>query len=90
MLNELETKLEMERARGELHQRAWEQTVKPFFESKESELFDMFIDCPTSEKEMLLDIKLQLNVLKALRINFESYIETGHMAATQLGERNDH
>ena len=90
MLDEKETRLEVERARGEIHERAWEQTVKPFFEEKEAELFDAFIDCPTSEKEMLMDLKLQLNVLKAMKIHFESYIDTGRMAATQLGDRNDH
>jgi len=90
VLDNKEAQLELERARGELHQRSWSETVEPFFESKEQELFEAFVDCPTSEKDTLIDLKMQLNVLKAMKVHFASYIETGHMASQQLGERNEH
>jgi hypothetical protein len=82
--------LETERAIGDQHARAWGHTIEPFFVDKEKHLFEAFCQCPTNNKEMLLDIKLQQNALTSLKEHFESFITTGQMAVRQLteGEEN--
>ena len=84
-------KFMFEMSQGETHRLAWKDTVEPFFEAKINELFTAFQQCGSSDKDLLFDIKLQLNVLNSLRVHFEDYIQTGQMAAIQLkGEGNGH
>ena len=87
MMNDKERqKLEVERAIGDQHQRAWENTIQPFFDNKMKELFDAFLTCDSGNKSMLFDLKLQLNALQSLEVHFKSFIETGKMASQTLNE----
>lgn len=74
---------------GEMHRAAWNETVLPFYQLKEHELFDAFCTAGTDNKELLIDIKMQHNVLKAMQASFESYIQTGQMAEKQLFEMKE-
>jgi hypothetical protein len=85
MINDNEKqRLETERAIGEMHQRAWEHSVQPFVEKKKAELFEAFVDHPSTDKDGLMLIKLQLNALASMGDEFESFINTGKLARQQL------
>jgi hypothetical protein len=78
--------LEQEKAKGEAHQRAYDNYVKPFFEAKEAELFEAFKYTPSTDTDALVMIRLQLNALEGLKTHFEHYIQTGRMAEATLTE----
>lgn len=80
--------LEFEAAKGEEYERAWESMVKPFFESKSAELYDVFINHPTTDRDGLTILKLQVNALHSLKDEFQSKIMSGKLARQQLGEEN--
>lgn len=80
--------LEFEAARGEQYDRAWKSMVEPFFESKSRELYDAFINHPTTDSNGLTILKLQVNALQSLKDEFESKIMSGKLARQQLGEEN--
>lgn len=82
----IRVKLELEATLGENHQRVWDTTVAPFFEAKEKELYQAFINLPISEKDSLVDIKMQQNVLRSLEDHFKHFINTGHLARKTLEE----
>lgn len=89
-MNQSQTdQLMFEMSKGEEHRHAWKVTVEPFFREKASELFSAFQQCASSDKDVLFDIKLQLNVLNSLETYFKDYIETGRMASIQLKEGSD-
>jgi hypothetical protein len=81
--------LEVEASKGEQAQRVWEYHVKPFFDAKNVELYEFFIESNTSSEKDLLLIKLQVNALQSLKDHFYSYITTGQMASKQLEEEKD-
>lgn len=76
--------LEVEQAKGEMYQRAFDSTVQPFISAKETELFDAFLNHPTSDTDGLVLIKLQLNVLTSMRDEFQSKINSGKLARQQI------
>ena len=76
--------LQVQQAKGEATARAWEEHVKPFVDAKEEELFDAFKRMPTTNKDDLLTIKMQANVLAMLEDHFKSLIDTGILARKQL------
>ena len=76
--------LEIEQAKGEMYQRAYDSTVQPFISAKEAELFDAFLNHPTSDTDGLVLIKLQLNVLTSMRDEFQSKINSGKLARQQI------
>ena len=78
--------LESEAAQCEAAGRAWHQYVEPFFIDKEAELFQAFKDINTTEKDDILLIKMQANVLAMLKDHFDSKINTGRMARHQISE----
>lgn len=91
MDNQTKHKLEVEQAVGEQHQHAWNELVLPFFEAKQAELYEAFMELPTSNTDGLTLIKLQMNSLLMMKNHFEEYINTGKIAKTQLlGEENGH
>jgi len=80
---------ETEQAIGEQHQRAWEFSVEPFIIRKQAELYQVFLDHPTTDTDGLVLIKLQINALQSLSDEFQSQINTGNLARKQLeGEEN--
>lgn len=83
------TKLELEQAQGEMHQRAWEHSVKPFVEAKQAELYDAFKEHNTTDTDGLMLIKMQTNALSSMADEFQSFINTGKLARQQLEEKND-
>lgn len=76
--------LELEVSRGAEHSHAWDNMVKPFFDSKEAELIAAFRACSSGDKDQLQLVKLQFNVLEGLKIHFMTFIQTGQMAKHQL------
>ena len=76
--------LEVEAAECEAAGRAWKQYVEPIFIEKEIELFEAFKDANTTQKDDILLIKMQANVLSIVKDHFESKINTGRLARTQL------
>ena len=78
--------LEVEAAQCEAAGRAWVQHVEPFFLNKEAELFEAFKDASTTNKDDILTIKMQANVLAMLKDHFDSLINTGKLARKQLEE----
>lgn len=83
------TKLELETSLGDNHQRIWDTTVAPFFEAKEKELYQAFINLPISQKDSLVDIKMQQNVLRSLEDHFKHFINTGQLARKTLEDDQD-
>jgi hypothetical protein len=89
MDDHVKAKMEVDQAKGESYQRAWEFIIEPFFDAKQLELYEAFFNMPTSNKEALVDIKLQVNSLMSLKDEIEHYINTGKLAKTALeGESN--
>ena len=62
MISPEKQRLEVERAIGEQHQRAWESTIEPFFIDKEKQIFDAFCNAD-SDRELIFNLKLQQSVL---------------------------
>ena len=83
-MNEQEVMLENEVAIGNEYKHAWETLVKPFFDKKQSELYEAFKDANTAAADHLLLIKLQCNALSALESEFKHYINTGTLAGNSL------
>lgn len=77
-------KLQVEAQKGEAAKMAWDHHVLPFFTEKESELFDAFKDASTVNREDIVLIKMQANVLSMIKDYFESKINTGILANNQL------
>ena len=91
MQTQTELMMELEIAKGQAHKSAWDQLVQPFFEAKKAELYEAFINLPTSNQEELINIKMQVNVLDSMKDHFQHYINTGNLAQTTLkGESNEH
>ena len=88
MIDDNEAALQSEADRCEAAGRAWHQHVEPFFIAKEAELFQAFKDISTTEQNDILLIKMQANVLAMLKDHFESKINTGKMARTQIEQMN--
>ena len=82
-------RLESEQSIGEMHQRAWIHSVEPFIKAKQAELYAAFTAHPTTDKDGLMLIKLQVNALMSMGDDFQSYINTGKLARQQLEENND-
>lgn len=80
--------LEFEAAKGEEYQRAWESMVEPFFVQKSKELYEAFCEHPTTDRDGLTILKLQVNALHSLKDEFQSQINSGMLARKQLGEEN--
>ncbi len=86
-LNDIEqVKLNDEAHKGRRHEEVWEQYIKPFFDSKEAQLYQAFVETPTANPEMLSTIKMQHNALRGLEAHFKEFIETGKMAQITLNE----
>lgn len=79
-------KLTKEVLQGHKYYEVWKELVQPFFDAKSAELFDAFVSHPTSDKEGLVLIKLQCNVLNQLQDEFMAHIQTGKLAQTQINE----
>tara|TARA_R110000744_G_C19370310_1_gene562417 strand:+ start:4601 stop:4873 length:273 start_codon:yes stop_codon:yes gene_type:complete len=89
MMNDETARLESEQSIGEMHGRAWEHSVKPFVEAKQAELYAAFVNHPSTDKDGLMLIKLQVNALTSMGDEFQTYINTGKLARQQLEENND-
>ena len=86
MKDELKQKLEFDQAKGESYQRAWEHIIEPFFDYKQAELYQAFMDCATSEGDSLVLIKMQSNVMTSMKDEMEHYINTGKLARAAIQE----
>ena len=81
--------LQIEEARGQAHQSAWDNIIFPFFEAKEKELHQAFINAATGDTDALLAIKMQHNVLRSMQDHFNNKIDTGRMARKTLEDESD-
>lgn len=82
----IKVKAEMDRAKGESYKRAWENIIEPFFNKKQAELYQAFVDAGTSNTDGLLTIKMQSNALLMLHDEVQHYINTGTLAQKALEE----
>ena len=86
-MNHLQDKLEHERNVGEFSRQSWE-AIEPFFEEKKAAIYEAFISTPTADVEVLVNLKMQLNVLLGMASYFEEKITSGKLATITLqGER---
>jgi hypothetical protein len=77
---------------GMAHKEAWEGLVSEFYVAKEQELFDLFCNTKTTDRDSLLLIKQQHNALTSLKDNFQHFINTGKIASAEIEankEEND-
>ena len=81
--------LEIESAKGQRAEHAYETFFKPFFDKKNKELFDIFKDLPTSEPDKLMAVKMQTNALESLGDEIQTLINTGKLAAKSISEEDD-
>lgn len=88
-MNDERARLESEREIGEMHQRAWKHSVEPFVKAKKAELYEAFINHPSTDKDGLMLIKLQINALISMGDEFQTFINTGKLARQQIEENND-
>lgn len=86
MDDQLRHKLEAESAIAEEYKGAWERMVKPFFDKKKEELYEVFQACPVRDKDALVEIHAQHLALSSLEAEFVEHIQTGEMARQQLAE----
>lgn len=86
MDSNLETKLEMDQAKGESYQRAWENIIAPFFDNKQEELYAAFLSIKSSDVDGLVLLKMQSNVMSMLEDEVQHYINTGKLAKAALEE----
>lgn len=86
MIDPLIEKLETERSIGADYERSWNGLVKPFFDKKQEELFEVFKELPTTNSEGLMLVKTSLNALQMLEDEFRHYINTGKMASQTLND----
>lgn len=80
--------LEIEAAAGDQAERTWSSQIEPYFLEKRVALFDAFINCETANKELLIDLKMQLNALIGLEEYFKDKMLTGKMAQQTLKEED--
>lgn len=92
MDDELKAQIEMDAAKGETYQRAWDNIIKPFIDAKQAELYQAFVDSDVNDKERMLTIKLQSNAMESLENEMKHYINTGKLArkAIEEDEKNEH
>lgn len=86
MDDELKAKMDMDAAKGESYQRAWDNIIQPFFDKMQAELYQAFVDTPTSHLDALTTIKMQSNVLTAMKDEMDHYINTGKLARKAIDE----
>lgn len=79
-------RLEKEKALGEQYSRIYENYVKPFVDAKQESLFEAFKACPSDDKDKLVLIRLQVNAVEALDVEFQHYITTGKLAEKTLND----
>ena len=89
MDDNLKAQMEMDQAKGESYQRAWESIIQPFFDNKQQELYAAFLATGSSSVDDLVTIKMQSNVMSMLEDEVQHYINTGKLAKKALeGESN--
>ena len=71
------------------YQVAWDTCVGKFFDTKSEQLYDAFCNCSSQDPKALVDIRMQLNALLALKSDFEHFMSSGHMAKIQLDKENE-
>ena len=86
MDDNLKINLEVEGAVGEQYQGAWDRMVKPFFEKKQAELYEVFQECPIRDKDGLVEIHAQHKALKSMEDEFLTFINSGKLARQQLAD----
>jgi hypothetical protein len=88
----LKGQLEMDQAKAESYQRAWDNIVMPFFDHKQKELYEAFVSVGSADVDTLVTIKMQSNVMSMLKDEFNHYINTGKLARKALDEEesNEH
>lgn len=65
------------------------QAMEPYFVEKEKELFNAFCNSDANNKEQLVMIKLQHNVLVGEKSYFTNKIDSGRLAAKTLNNLLD-
>ena len=84
-MNDIERQhAEKEVLKGEEYQRVWDSIICPFFDAKQKELYDVFVDTSSLNKKSLLAIKHQSNALSSLKDEFLTHINPGKLAREQL------
>ena len=84
MIDPLVTQLEREIGEASKWQNSYDSLLSGFFERKQAELYQVFQDLGTSDRDGLLAVKLQSNALKMLEDEFQHHINTGKMASKTL------
>lgn len=91
MDSNVKAKLEMDQAKGESYQRAWDYIIEPFFDNKQKELFEAFVQIGSTDVDSLVTIKMQSNVMTMMQDEMNHYINTGKLARKTLEEEsNEH
>jgi hypothetical protein len=75
--------LEGEVALGNQASATWE-SLKPFFDEKKDLLYNAFLSETTANPEVLVNIKMQLNVLLGMENYFQEKITTAKLATISL------
>ena len=70
---------------GGRYRNAWE-LVNRFIEEKEASLYEAFKGAPSSDKDLLVDIRMQFNAVEGLKQEFMTHITTADMAAKSISE----
>lgn len=84
MKEEQYEQLENEVLRGQRAQRAYDDFIKEFVDTKKAILFDNFCNINISEPEKLLEARRLVTVLEDLEASIVTIINTGKMAAKTL------
>lgn len=78
--------LQSEVIKGDRASFAYSNFIHDFVEKKKIQLYNLFLEAPLNESEVLLEVKRQMMVLKALDDEILKVIETGKMAYKQLSD----
>lgn len=74
---------------GANHGRVFEEYVEPFFELKNSQIFEAWKSTESKDEKQLMLLKLQANVLEGMKEHFIYFMETGQLAAVTLNQREE-
>jgi len=73
---------------GHEYSEAWSK-LEIFVEDKKALLFDAFVNTPATDRDRLVEIKLQCSAIEALKSEFLGYITTGRFAAELLDQSGE-